>query len=400
MTLATPSQARVMVFHPGLQHSHQLALGLSQRGRLALFCSGVPVTDVPASRAGFSRKGPLRRMKQVNIPRAQRSHPVIFYLLARVARSLPGWAHPDDQVHRVFRLFDYWVSRRLARLRPTMVVAYENSAYHTFGAAKKLGITCVLDAPSLHHQAADALIATKQTPARREINRRKDAEVAMADLVITCSQMAADTYVDAGVPAQKMKALLLGAELAEDNPAADAPADRVPRFIFAGAIQARKSVDLILEACARLHREGRPHELVLIGGIKDDTWAEQIARHPTATHVAGLAQGELFNRFRASDCLLLPSRFDAFGMVVVEAMACGIPAVVSTRTGAKEVIEQYPGSGWVVEPTADALYQQMRALLDDPRLLTEGKRAALTAASDFTWAAYRQRVGDLLCSLL
>ena len=102
----------------------------------------------------------------------------------------------------------------------------------------------------------------------------------------------------------------------------------------------------------------------------------------------------------AADCLLLPSRFDSFGMVVAEAMACGTPAIVSTQTGAKAIIEEVPGSGWIVEPDGDALFAQLRRLLADPAQLETARLHAKRAAESYTWQAYRGRARKLLSEAL
>jgi glycosyltransferase involved in cell wall biosynthesis len=96
-----------------------------------------------------------------------------------------------------------------------------------------------------------------------------------------------------------------------------------------------------------------------------------------------------------ADCLLLPSRFDSFGMVVAEAMSCGTPAIVSTQTGAKAIIEALPGSGWIVEPELESLHATLRRLLRDPAQLRIARTEAIKATDRFSWEAYRRRAADL-----
>ena len=77
--------------------------------------------------------------------------------------------------------YDWWVSRHIGGLMPKAVVAYENAACHTFRQAKELGARCILDAPSLHHEAQARLMPSMTAPHLREINRRKDEEIGLAD---------------------------------------------------------------------------------------------------------------------------------------------------------------------------------------------------------------------------
>ena len=156
------------------------------------------------------------------------------------------------------------------------------------------------------------------------------------------------------------------------------------RFVFG---------DIILAAFKRLHAELLPYQLSFVGGEGEPGWIEKIAKIPAATYYPSVAQADLFKKLAQADCLLLPSRFDSFGMVVPEAMACGTPAIVSAQVGAKAMIEQFPGSGWIIEPDEDALYRCVKAHIQNRASLFSARTSALEAAQHFTWQAYRDRVG-------
>lgn len=335
-----------------------------------------------------------RRLKRVPIPRALRRHPLLFQAVLRAGGRLPHGMAGDDFSHKFFHLYDWWFSRQLSRLRPKVVVAYENSAYHTFQVAKAMGARCVLDAASLHYSVGMGSVVTNPTAFRAEINRRKEIEVELADLIITCSPLAAESYRAASVPALKLRPVLLGADLPSSLPvwrSHDGPL----HYVFAGGLSYRKSIDLILAAFRRLHAENLPARVSFVGGLAEAKWLDEIERTPNAEYFPGVPQPELFEILSGADCLLLPSRFDSFGMVVAEAMACGTPAVVSTQTGAKAIIEQFPGGGWVIEPNEQSLYKCLRWHIENRAALFSAREQARAAASHFNWEAYRQRIGDL-----
>lgn len=100
-----------------------------------------------------------------------------------------------------------------------------------------------------------------------------------------------------------------------------------------------------------------------------------------------------------SDCLLLPSKFDSFGMVVAEAMACGTPAIVSNMTGSKAIIEHFPGSGWIIEPTEESIYSNMKYCIENRCEVFKARNQAGNASHFFTWDSYRNRIFNLLCEL-
>jgi len=402
---APPAQAlaprSVLVANPMQQHSHQLALALHEQGWLKAYWAGVPVVAPGESLPLWIPESYRNRVKTVEIPAALRCHPLRFQLGLRLGHKMlpqPWLGAPGDLVHRVFHWFDTWTAQRIAALKPAVVIAYENSAYHTFAAAKAVGAYCVLDAASVHQRVGIRLLGDVESEFDKEVNRRKDAEVELADLVLTCSPLAAETYISEGVPAAKVRPLLLGAQLPSLQ--ASAPNRAVPRFLFAGALSRRKSVDLILQAFGSLAREGLAYELHFVGGMGDPDLMHLLKATPHTTYFPGVPQKELYPLMADADCLLLPSRFDSFGMVVAEAMACGTPALVSTFTGAKAIIEQTPGSGWIVEPKADAIRDQVRSLLLDPSQLARAREPARRAAEPFSWQAYRARAVSLLGDML
>ncbi|WP_233869130.1 glycosyltransferase family 4 protein [Paraburkholderia adhaesiva] len=390
---------RVAVFHPGLQHSHQLAWGLYERDMLGAYWSGVPVRELDGQAPTLLPAQWRMKVRATAIPRTLRRHPVWWQLLLRTRTLARSAGTRHDYTHRVFHWFDWWVAQQVRTLRPDAVVAYENSAWHTFIAARKVGAVCILDAPSLHHDDARRLIDLPSNGYIAEINRRKDAEVRLADLVITCSDMARDSYLRAGVPDAKVRSVMLGAELPA-GVARNVDEKRPVRFIFAGTLSSRKSIDLILDAFERLNAGGHCADLMLVGGYEEEKWLTRAKQVPHVNYLGGVPQSQLYALFATADCLLLPSRFDAFGMVVVEAMAAGTPAIVSTMTGAREVISRFPESGWVVEPTGEAIYRMMREKVRDRASIQAASVHALRAADYFTWRAYRKRVADLIADTL
>ena len=118
-------------------------------------------------------------------------------------------------------------------------------------------------------------------------------------------------------------------------------------FLFVGAGFSRKGLDATIEAL-KLAAHGSFWLLVVGTDRESRRYAAQAA--PLGNRVRFLGGREDVRPFyAAADCLILPSRYDPFPNTVLEAFAMGLPAIVSSRCGAAEVIEQGM-NGWVCEP--------------------------------------------------
>jgi len=361
---------------------------------LAAFWSGVPVADPRASRRDlWSRL--QRGIRKVPIPSERRRHLVVFPVLRRLVTAILPAKAANDMCHRLDHVFDAWVARRVRQLKPDMVICYENSALKTFRAARAIGAVCVLDAASVHYAAARAWGGADVPANPAWVDTQKQQEIELADAVLTCSQLAADSYVNAGSPVTKLFPLPMGTLLPKVVEE-EKPLIHPCSFVFAGSRIRRKGLDLLLDVFRDFAGEGVHATLTLIGGAGETDLDEQAHGQQNVRTLPFVPQAKLFQEISRHDCFVLPSRFDSFGMVVPEAMAVGVPALVTDRVGAKCVIEQHPDAGWIVPCDKAALKAQMFWLIQNRGALAAASCAARRAAQDYTWPKYRQRVVSIL----
>ena len=151
-------------------------------------------------------------------------------------------------------------------------------------------------------------------------------------------------------------------------------------FLFAGKLQAKKRPVDLLAALARLKPDA-VHLLIVGSGTLEPECRRRVAAGRLPVSFAGfLNQAEIPAAYMAADCLVLPSDAgETWGLVVNEAMACGLPAIVSDRVGCAEDLVLSGRTGAVV-PCGDvaALASAMAAMAADPaaarRLGAEARR--------------------------
>ena len=377
----------VLVAHPLTQHSYQLALALQQSGMLSVFVTSF------YDRWGLNRFVPgtpgawLRRRWHPDL-RADlvKSHPLPEFLM-RYRRHIPG--RDFDADFDVFlRGFDRKVSESLRRHRVTTVVGYEMSTLETFREARRIGATCILDAAAVHCETQQRELPRAETAVNRAQTARKLEEIELADHIITLSTFARDSYLRAGVDGKKLAVIPLGAEFATAPPS---QGDRHPfRFLFAGNLTRTKGVDLLLRAFSSIADEDC--ELRLAGAaVSNDPSIKQ--KLPRVRALGYLDRRALAAEYASADVLVLPSRCDGFGQVVLEAMSCGLPAIASSHVGAKDLIIEGV-NGWIFESgDAEALARLMLKAVRARADLAGMRQAAASTARGYTWAKYRERCG-------
>src|SRR4051794_12984111 len=180
-------------------------------------------------------------------------------------------------------------------------------------------------------------------------------------------------------------------------------ADETPVLLYVGRFTEVKRIPLLIEAYARA-RPGfsRRAPLVIVGGFPNEFEGERpqdaIARTGARdVHLAGWHDHEqLPEILAASDTLVLPSVREPFGQVIVEAMACGLPAIAVDASGPAEIID-HGETGWLVEP--DDVSSLANALVEVVNRPSErrrrGSNAARVAHARYAWPALAQRVADI-----
>jgi glycosyltransferase involved in cell wall biosynthesis len=389
---------KVLICHPNRQYSHQTALALQKGGLLAGYWAGLPCLEMQARNLPKFVSARLVGYSPVTLPKdLVRCFPVAPVLRKTGNFILPSSVLRKNWEYAGYRLFDKWVAHELPKYKIDAVIAYENSALEAFKAARRLGITAILDAASIHHQAQDRVCSYAESEVlHRQINRKKDEEIRLADYISTVSNLAYQTYLDAGVSAEKLHIVMLGADLNLFTPKLDIFRDVKDgfTFLFVGAIILRKGIDLLLEAFDRVSSSCSDICLRIVGGSGDAAHLINRYRSNNTQLVGPRTQKQLVTEYQKADCLILPSRHDSFGMVVAESLACGTPVIVSDMVGAKDIIKDGE-NGWIVPAgDVDALAKRMSWCVQHRDALGKMREKARLSAEQFSWSAYHKRLID------
>lgn len=154
------------------------------------------------------------------------------------------------------------------------------------------------------------------------------------------------------------------------------------RIGYVGRLTPEKNVRLLAGIEEALLAAGRVNfRFVIVGDGGERVWLERNMCHMELT---GVLRGESLARAYANmDLFVFPSETDAFGNVVLEALASGVPAIVSEKGGPKFIIE--PGVCGYIASTEHDFFEAIKLLMSDNRLRNSMKREARLRAQNFSW---------------
>jgi D-inositol-3-phosphate glycosyltransferase len=188
--------------------------------------------------------------------------------------------------------------------------------------------------------------------------------------------------------------------------------DGRPLLLFVGRIQPLKGVDVAIRAVAAL--EDSSTTLVVVGGPSGPSGAAEEERLHDLVAELGLAERVMFlppqphdalaDFYRAADVCVVPSRSESFGLVALEAAACGTPVVAAAVGGLRSLVDDGV-TGFLVDGHEPADYvTPLSLLLGDPLRAAEMGEAAVARSGRYSWsitaARLRRLYGDLVARSL
>jgi glycosyltransferase involved in cell wall biosynthesis len=215
------------------------------------------------------------------------------------------------------------------------------------------------------------------------LHERRLHDLELADCIVVPSDHIARVLVQHGVAPERIRLIPYASDCRRFTPDLQKIHDSACTFLFAGGITQRKGIKYLLQAWARIRRPG--WSLQLLGPLPADVAPLQ----PYLDFVQPLGRvshHEMPARLTAADVFVFPSLFEGSAVVTYEALACGLPSIVTPSAGSvvRDGVE-----GFVVPAReVDALAARMEQLGTDPALRCQMSRAARARAREFDWPRY------------
>jgi alpha-maltose-1-phosphate synthase len=338
------------------------------------------VTAVPRSRIGLPSELTVTRLRWSGFRHAAR-------------RAVP---RADSMLNRrVVTDFDRWAASRLGE--PSVVNSLSGFATETLSRASARGITVFCDRGSWHILEQKRVLdeEAERIGAPREsfdpfIVERELREYQLADRILVPSEPARRSFIRRGIDARRVVKVPYGVDISAFSMPTG---QRYPGAVVSvSTIGLRKGHHHLVQAFNMLN--ARNASLTLVGAVMPG-WDKRLHLSQAGVRATGpVNRDRVIEELQRASVFVLASVEDGFGLVIAQAMACGLPVIATEATGVRELItDGVEGIVVPAPPDAQTLAEAMDSLLSDPDRAQEMGIAARRKVESFGgWDRYGRQV--------
>jgi alpha-maltose-1-phosphate synthase len=325
--------------------------------------------------------------------------------LRQLTRHEIGFASVD----RVYHDLDRAVARYLEKPGPDVraVYAYDDGALCTFRAARERGIKTIYELPIAHWRTARQVLAEERDlrpdwsatidglKDSRAKCARKDEEIILADQIIVPSAFTKKSLTEHFGDRLAIDIVPYGAPPPYVSRPGVRLAEEPLRIFYAGHLRQRKGVAYLFES---MQLADFPWQLTLAGPKPAKTCLalERALDDPRCQWIGSVPHAKLLEEMTRAHVFVLPSLIEGLALVIMEALAAGLPVITTPNSGGTECIDEGVNGFIVPIRDAKAITDRLASLFDDEDRRFTMASAALTKAGRLTWARYEQRIAALV----
>jgi glycosyltransferase involved in cell wall biosynthesis len=385
---------KIFIAHPGTQHIPHLVTGILRAGHDVKYSTAIAFGR-DGSWEGIIPKSAYNKRLIKTIPdsiidRHPVLEPIPAILLSLGFKSQRAYAIRN-------KLFQQTISDRMIRGYDAMI-GFDTSSRIIAERARKAGVPFFLELTTVHTAEKEKWLEYVKTrfpewpstilqkPA--DLVRSEEEEIELASAVSTAAGYVKQTYLKYIRTKKEIVVNPFGADLSEFHP--KTRYDQRAKFLFLGAFNAAKGIPVLLEAWKLV----RPDADLVLAGY--GTWPSRVEVPAGVTVVGRVQKNERERFFHSGDVLICPSLYEGFGIVQMEAAACGLSVISTHNTGGSEFLEEGK-EGYLVEAgDVNALAEKISLLSENRDEREQMGRAAAAKVINFTWDRYARQWLDTI----
>jgi glycosyltransferase involved in cell wall biosynthesis len=391
----------VILSNVAKHHAYQTALALQEIGLLKKFYTSFYALEKPPLSQKILRMALPENLRKKVMNRKQEGldeSRITSFFFPEILERVPLIPRLFGQ-YRIMHLKNSLFDRRVSvqNLECDVFHGFEGCSLYSMRKAKERGAIIILDEATFHPTESQYWLKQGYEDAKLPVPtflqkedsaiRRKYLEFQEADFIFVASEKIKQDFIRY----EKLSPDAIFVVPFGFDPARFKPTPKhhnTFRVLFVGQVGVGKGVLYLLEAFRRLRLPNM--ELVLIGNIQEG-FEPILAKYAGMfRHYPSMAQHALVEEFNSAAVFVLPSLVESFGMVTCEAMACGIPVIVSENCG----MQPRNGIDGFVVPARDikALKEKILLLYENEELRQKMGESAAEYVKQFAWENYHKNI--------
>jgi glycosyltransferase involved in cell wall biosynthesis len=360
---------RILYTAPTRAHHYHYARILNKYGFLHRFVCGFPrwpqKSKIPELNGKVIRADFFQSLFLISLK---------ISLHPRISKTLAFWAKIEQDIHCFFNLS-----------KTDIFIFYNGSGRLTAQKAKRQGKIVIAEAVNAHIEYQERILKEEHSvcnvpfiPEHRREKARRIKEYEIADYIIVPSEFARRTFIEEGVPSEKLILINYGfTPFKEKQLSPKQPSDEF-RILFVGSISIRKGVRYLYQAFKKLQHPNK--KLILVGPKTQHTGLEEFEDFDNVEFTGILKGEELAKQYERATVFCLPSVEDGFGLVLGEALSYGLPIIATCNTGGYDIITNNK-EGFII-PIRDpnSILEKLTILSSDFTMLDQMSKNALRKA--------------------
>lgn len=347
--------------------------------------------------SGFSRFSPRAPLPEIGDKMLRADHLQNIYLAA-VRLRFPS-SVSEELIFRSKCWLDL-LSKKDA-LRSDLFLFYSGTGLSTLRAMKSTPVVGVVEAVNSHVLVQQQILREEHERLRLPLQgfhpgdmERRVREYDLADAIICPSTFSAQSFIDQGFPADRVRVVPFGVEAGSSGAPLEKPRDSF-RVLFVGQINIRKGLRYLFEAFNQFRHPKK--ELWVVGPKAEPTGIDDIAPPDGAKFLGVLKGDDLSHAYRSCHVLVLPTLEEGMALVLGEALSHGLPVIATVNSGGTDLFEDGSTGFLVPIRSPQAITEKLQLLADEPsRVEALSVRAAAHDNGLRTWENTTQKLVQTL----
>lgn len=385
---------KVIVSHPGRQHSHQLVYALQEGNIPFIYFTGFfykpdkfPYNILKKIKK-FEKEFKKKYSEKIN-PKyvVQNPFPEIKYRF--ILKDKNPWL-------KIGREFDKWVAKKLKYLDFDIFIGYELSSLESFKVCKEKNKICIYDLPIVAYNFQKEIFERYGKKYDEKEIFIKKQELNLADYIIVPSEIVKESLIKLNICEKKIIKIPYGVDISKFLPKEKYEVSKTLKILFVGHVIWRKGIETILKVLKEL--KGKiDFEFNIVGGAPEKEILEKYKG--LYNYYPFLPHEKLVEIYKENDIFVFPSLIEGFAQVVLEAMACGLPVIVSNRAGSNDIVREGI-DGFIIFPEdSNLLKEKIIYFYNNREKIYEMGKNASEQARKYTWEKYRENLKSFIKSL-